>query len=386
MATGLEHELLKLPAERLAQLMRVEHKLVEKQLGASLAALRAAPTAASPHAAVGEVLADLQRLKRKLADVRSREEAQLSVCRSRLSHLHPAPPAAAAAVVPPPCGGGGEAALAHRLVADYLHRRGLHSSAAQLSEASGVAEWVSGAEHEETARLSGAVRRGDAAAALAWCAQHRARLKKGGSNLEAMLRLQQAVAMVEEGQTRQAVAHVREHLLASEDANIPPELLRKTMAALALGRATRCESVAALFDAARWDSLATQFEREHRAASCLSETAPLVAAVGAGLCAMKTPHCAEADGPHRSCPVCASPFRQLASHVPSVQRSRSTLLCRLTGEPMDADNVPLVLPDGQVYSLRAVEALAAREGGTTFRHPLSQEVVPLEQVRKAFIL
>ena len=45
-----------------------------------------------------------------------------------------------------------------------------------------------------------------------------------------------------------------------------------------------------------------------------------------------------------------------------------------------------VLPDGEVYSLAAVEALAARDGGTTFRHPLTAQPVKIDQLRKSFFL
>ena len=139
-------------------------------------------------------------------------------------------------------------------------------------------------------------------------------------------------------------------------------------------------------------ALASHFEREHRSVLVMSQTAPLVGAVGAGLCALQTPSCQQHaaplgdDPPRHGCPVCSAPFRCIAPQLPALERSSSSLICRLTGEPMDGDNVPMVLPDGQVYSLRAIEALAAREGGGSFCHPLTRQPVALDQLRKAFFL
>ena len=40
MQSGLEHELLKLPSESLAQLMRTEHKAIEQDLTSTLSMLQ----------------------------------------------------------------------------------------------------------------------------------------------------------------------------------------------------------------------------------------------------------------------------------------------------------------------------------------------------------
>eukprot|EP00966_Prymnesium_polylepis_P299915 6930875-Prymnesium_polylepis.1 len=58
LASGLEHELLKVPAESLAQLMRTQHKLIEKQMVSTLSTLA---TAAAPARAGGDVSRDAAR-------------------------------------------------------------------------------------------------------------------------------------------------------------------------------------------------------------------------------------------------------------------------------------------------------------------------------------
>ena len=85
----------------------------------------------------------------------------------------------------------------------------------------------------------------------------------------------------------------------------------------------------------------------------------------------------------RECPVCNEPFKTLAEQLPAAQRSQSSLVCRLSGLPMNEDNPPLVLPSGNVYSRDALLALAA-DG--VLRDPQTQEVVRVDQLRKAFFM
>ena len=88
--------------------------------------------------------------------------------------------------------------------------------------------------------------------------------------------------------------------------------------------------------------------------------------------------------PATNCPVCSWPYSQLARGLPTVQRPHSTLVCRLSGEHMHENNLPMVLPDGQTYSHKALTALAAPDG--TFAHPTTGERLGLDQLRKAFFL
>ena len=86
----------------------------------------------------------------------------------------------------------------------------------------------------------------------------------------------------------------------------------------------------------------------------------------------------------RECPVCSSPYIQLASRLPTVQRAQSSIVCRLSGEHCKEDNLPIVLPDGNVYSHKALKALSGADG--TFAHPITGERLKLDGMRKAFFL
>ena len=84
------------------------------------------------------------------------------------------------------------------------------------------------------------------------------------------------------------------------------------------------------------------------------------------------------------CVVCCEPFATLAAGLPSVERAYSTLLCRMSGEPIHEDNPPLVLPGGHVHSQAALAALAAADGSLVDPH--SGERVRLAELRRAYFL
>jgi hypothetical protein len=84
-----------------------------------------------------------------------------------------------------------------------------------------------------------------------------------------------------------------------------------------------------------------------------------------------------------SCPVCCEPYATLAAHVPNVERAYSSLVCRLSGECMDDNNPPFVLPSGRVYSRKVLTALAESDA---LVDPCTGERLVLGQLRRAYFL
>ena len=84
------------------------------------------------------------------------------------------------------------------------------------------------------------------------------------------------------------------------------------------------------------------------------------------------------------CPLCSLPYTALAHQVPTVQRTQSTIVCRLSGEHMNEHNAAIVLPDGNVYSHDAL--LARCDSNGAFAHPVTGEALRLDDMRRAFFL
>ncbi len=85
-------------------------------------------------------------------------------------------------------------------------------------------------------------------------------------------------------------------------------------------------------------------------------------ALQAGLMALKAPVNPD-EGNNLEDPMHLPHFRLLASELPDAKYEHSRLLCALSGDIMDEDNPPLVMPDGAVYSSRAVHAAMAQADG-----------------------
>lgn len=85
-----------------------------------------------------------------------------------------------------------------------------------------------------------------------------------------------------------------------------------------------------------------------------------------------------------NCPVCNEQFNLIAAPLPIALHSHSCLVCRVTGEIMNEDNPPMVLPNGFVYSKNAVTMISAKNGGKMVC-PVTGLVCKVEELRKAFI-
>merc|ERR1711991_532480 len=82
-----------------------------------------------------------------------------------------------------------------------------------------------------------------------------------------------------------------------------------------------------------------------------------------GLAALKTPMCYEDDDKNPNCPVCTKEGRILAKDLPFSHHTRSMLVCRITGETMNENNPPMLLPNGNVYSQNALSRMAVSNEG-----------------------
>lgn len=134
------HQLLRVPAEALAQACRKRHKQVEKELESTLGAVRDALSSGEslPAASVDGLVKRLQGLKRKVEDGQAQEEELLQRCRMRLEYVQTmqqrdASPEEREAV---------RTERLQRLVADYLLREGYDDSARHLAQQAGIEQYL----------------------------------------------------------------------------------------------------------------------------------------------------------------------------------------------------------------------------------------------------
>ena len=345
----VEGALLRVPVEELKRLTRAQAKLAERELVAlrELAAGNGGEGDADA-AALARVAERLRAAAQRVDELAAREREQLDRATARAAHLVACAQednAAGANELPvvaevgmrtgsgSTLGGGALGANAlrrvDRMLAEHMHREGCHTAAGELADASNVSELVDGAAfagaHAALAALqekggkgasppSAAERLGPA---LAWAAEHRARLKRAGSHLEFELRLQEvaeeakrAAQLAAAGDAQaaadaraSAVKHVRAHLAPWASTHMPKVQCAVGLVALVsagasvLGGAQMPARYAALLSDERWEDLAGELRRASWKVCGLAEESALATYVRAGLAALAdSPPPAKAGG------------------------------------------------------------------------------------------
>ncbi|KAK6433934.1 GID complex subunit containing RING finger motif [Oleoguttula sp. CCFEE 5521] len=378
----LEQSLLRLPHALLQKNLKAAQRAIESS-NKALAAAIPAPNSPDPLAALDATIAKAQTLKRKLEALHAEERALHAQQKARIEHLEELHGVVGVGDV-------GYERWAHvrldRLLVDYLLRQGFTGSAKALAEEKGLGGLVDLGVFEECGRIEEGLRRGELAGALSWCGENRGALRKGGSELELELRLQQFIELARTGDTAklmEAVVHARKHFSGDQVAKFGLQ----AGGLIAYGPDTFVEPYHSLYSPARYPHLASLFTQTHHALFSLPPTPLLHTALSAGLSALKTPACHSAHALATSantgapvCPICSTELNELARSVPYAHHTKSHV-----------EEDPVVLPNGRVFGrerLRVLnEKLGTKRGWVRDPTVLDKGAVEWEEgsLRKVFI-
>ncbi|BBN11316.1 macrophage erythroblast attacher [Marchantia polymorpha subsp. ruderalis] len=354
----LEHQLVRVPYEHLKKSMRATTRLVEKEVSAVVAGVaEAVDKEMSKEEAVQHLtslVSRLQGLKRKLDESNKNEQGQVQRCRARLDHL---------SILR---FGSKEAQLkwnhtrVERILVDYMLRSSYYDTAVKLAESANIQDLADIDIFLDARKVFEALENRDCTEALAWCAENKSKLKKAKSKFEFKLRLQEFIELVRSEKMMEAIMYARKHLAPWGSTNMKE--LQQAMATLAFKSNTDCASYKILFDVKQWDNLVQQFTQEFYKLYGMTMEPLLNIHLQAGLSALKTPSCYE-EGCTKEDPLLQESFRQLAEPLPFSKHVHSKLVCFISKELMNEDNPPLVLPNGYVYSRKAMEEMAKNNQG-----------------------
>ncbi|KAL6526701.1 hypothetical protein OROGR_015791 [Orobanche gracilis] len=351
----LEHQLLRVPFEYYKKTIRSNHRTIEKEVCVLISGVSdAADSDISRHDAVHQLnslVFRLQGLKRKLEDGSRTEHLQAQRCRTRLEHLESAEVDNMSEW---------HSTRLKRILVDYMLRMSYYDTAVKLAESSNIQELVDVDVFLEAKQVIDALQKKEVAPALTWCADNKSRLKKSKSIFEFQLRLQEFIELVRGENSMQAIHYARKYL-APWGATHMKELQR-VMATLAFRSKTECAIYKVLFEENQWDYLADQFKQEFCRLYGMTLEPLLNIYLQAGLSALKTPSCYEDDCTKED-PLSQESFRKLALPLPYSKQHHSKLVCYISKELMDTENPPLVLPNGYVYSTKALEDMANQNNG-----------------------
>jgi macrophage erythroblast attacher len=124
------------------------------------------------------------------------------------------------------------------------------------------------------------------------------------------------------------------------------------MVLLAYAKNVEASTYQELLNENRWTYLIELFKQDNYKIHQLPEQSSFVAILQAGLSAIKTPTCYRkvTSVKNQNCPVCHPSFNVIARPLPYAYCSNSKLICACSGDPMNENNLPMMLPNGYVYS------------------------------------
>ncbi|KAI3924031.1 hypothetical protein MKW92_004254 [Papaver armeniacum] len=369
----LEHQFLRVPFEHLKKSIRASHRIAEKEISSVISTV--SNDSMSKEDAVNHLtnlVSRLQGLKRKLEEGNKAENLQVQRCRARLDHLD----AAEAENM-----SEWNNTRLRRILVDYMLRLSYYDTAAKLADCANIQDLVDIDVFLDAKKVIGALQSRLVTPALAWCAENKSRLKKSKSKFEFQLRLQEFIELVRADNHLQAITYARKYL-APWGATHMKEL-QQVMATLAFKSSTECPKYKVLFEPKQWDNLVELFKQEFCRLYGMTLEPLLNIFLQAGLSALKTPFCFEEDCTKED-PLSQENFRKLAMPLPFSKQHHSKLVCYITKELMDTENPPLVLPNGYVYSTKALEEMAKKNGGK-ITCPRTGLVCNYSEVVKAYI-
>ncbi|CAI0411570.1 unnamed protein product [Linum tenue] len=417
----LEHQFARVPFEHYKKTIRANHRAVEKEISSVVSGVNeAAGSDLTKDDAVEHLtslVSRLQGLKRKLEEGSRTENLQAQRCRARLDHLESADAENLTEW---------SNTRLKRILVDYMLRMSYYDTATKLAESSNIQDLVDIDVFQEAKRVIDALQNKEVAPALAWCAENKSRLKKSKSKFEFLLRLQEFIEFVRSDNHMRAIAYARKYLSPWGATHMKE--LQRVMATLAFKSGTVCAAYKVLFEPKQWDYLVDQFKQEFSKLYGMTVEPLLNIYLQAGLSALKTPYpltashltaycfqnisffhylslllpdfrtffctkqistqngwryCYDDDCPKED-PLSQETFRKLALPLPYSKQHHSKLVCYITKELMDTENPPQVLPNGYVYSTKALEEMAKKNYGKV-TCPRTGLVCNYSDVVKAYI-
>ena len=340
----------------------------------------------------------LVQLKHEITSRCCDERMYIATCRSRVSHLRKLPISSSvrnsfkqhAEVTK------WEVGRLHRMIVDHMLRVGDAKTAKMLASYLELERLTDLDVFDSSRAASEALRSRNCAAALKWCSTRQSKLRRVGSKIEFHIRIAELIELIRSRHPINAVKYARKHLVAWASAE--PKELKRAMACLAFGQSMNETPFRDMFSARAWTSLRKLFDKECGACSGLTKESLLSANLRAGITSLKLDHVhifsrdassfkgSLKDVNVRDDPLFVSALRGLSFGLPCSKHTHSKIICQVTRSVMDERNPPMVLPNGFVYSARAVQMFSDGLDTSTsgLVCPRSGHTFDNSELRKAF--
>lgn len=384
--SAIEHPTLKVPYEILNKKFRLAQKTLDREVCHVTTAVTELErvlftenrSAAQITSLLGGVVEKLNSFKRKASEATQEEIECGRVVKRRVDHLKEHDSLNQTVVAE------WKKSRLDRLLVEYLLRTGCYNTATKLAASRGI-EGLTNLDVFLVAReVEQSLAARDTTKCLAWCHDNKSKLRKLNSSLEFNVRMQEFIELIKGDRRIDAIRHARKHFTGQDTGHLPS--IQRCMALIAFPADTEVSPYKDLLSGSRWDDLISQFRGENLKLYQLSSQSAFSVVLQSGLSALKTPHCYRGSTGHNpDCPVCLRSLNSLASPLPYAHCSQSRLVCHISGDQLNENNQPLMLPNGYVYGQKALQNQADDNNGI-ITCPRSRQTFNINEAEKVFVM
>ncbi|XP_047495167.1 E3 ubiquitin-protein transferase MAEA-like [Penaeus chinensis] len=384
--TSIEHPTLKVPYDVLNKKFRLAQKTLDREVCHVTTAVSELErvlftdnrSASHISSLLGGVVEKLSSFKRKAEEATQEEIECGRVVKRRVDHVKEHDSLSPSVVAE------WKRTRLDRLLVEYLLRAGCYSTATKLASTRGI-EGLTNLDVFLVAReVEQSLACRDTTKCLAWCHDNKSKLRKLNSSLEFNVRMQEFIELIKSDRRMEAIRHARKHFTGQDPAHLPS--IQRCMALIAFPSGTDVSPYKELLSDVRWDQLIEQFRAENLKLYQLSSQSAFSVVLQSGLSALKTPHCYRgATGHNPDCPVCQRSLNSLAAPLPYAHCSQSRLVCHISGDQLNENNLPLMLPNGYVYGQKALQQMANENNGTIVC-PRTRQTYNIRDAEKVFVM
>lgn len=384
----LEHPFLKVPFEQLNKAFRSSQKLIEKEMqnltNTITESLEKATTGTMDQnealKLIDNLIQRIQNAKKRFTECQKEESQALERSEMRLVHLEEM---MKIETVESDAYQRWNETRVDRILIDYMLREGFYETASTLARENQITELVDIDLFINSKKVEKALKNGSCAECLQWCNDNKSKLKKLESTLEFNLRLQEYIELIKQNRLHDAISYSRKHFPPWVDTHMKE--IQKAMVLLAFPyHRPNNKFYVEYYSPKRWEQLIEQFRNDNFKLYSLTNQPLLSMTLQAGLSALKTPMCYMDENKNLNCPVCNFQMGELGRALPYSHHNNSTIVCRISGEIMNENNLPMVLPNGYVYSTKSLEEMALQNKGYVIC-PRTNERFKFAELRKVYI-
>jgi len=387
----LNNVLLRTPFECLSNAFRNAQKHVEKEVNFIVKSIGEIETRVGPNGTMkttetvvktlDKLISRLIELKKKLVEIDNEEQKFFHLLQVRLQHLKRVEDLDMTLTKKAQQKDFYQIQTA-RIIIDYLLRQGCYQTAIELAEAEKIQDFVDSDLFFSIKKVIETLRQGNCTEAIKWCTENRAKLRKINSSLEFNLRLQEFIELVKKNVPRDAILYARKNFVDFVQTNLTE--IQVAMGLLVASNPTQIPKYQKLLSPERWEQLIEQFKNESYLAYGLTPESLLDIYLQAGLSSLKTWQCSDPDQFNPNCPTCAASVKELAKALPLAHHTHSALYCRATGELINENNPPSVLPNGYVYGTSGIKKMTSNTGEIICER--TKEKFDISELRKVYIM